>query len=202
VNWHSIDGNFDFADKKIVFQGQPTKYTDAQGRKQKGLAVGLAINSERFSGGEISANIRFSHVGLLNACDLVFYFDPANRWWVSAGLGSGNNAYYIRHYDGKLRVHGAAGSKNDLRAGHDYAIRVRVRGSKVTLTVDDVVVLSSIIPFPLPPSQTGVHCFDDHRDPTWTRVCCDAIQQSIQRDLRRSTSWRLSRVQIGGSPGK
>jgi len=162
MKWVAIDGNFDFTPSNIKFLGEPKPFTDSQGNQQTGIGYGLAMNSERFSGGEISAQIQFSEVGEANACELIFYFDPARRWFVSAGLGGAKYMYFIRHWDGQWRLNAVGGDKKNLEANRKYTIDVRVRGSKVTLFVDDVEVISTVLPFALPPSQTGVHCLDSN----------------------------------------
>src|SRR5262245_19763080 len=97
MRWTVIEGNFEFRGAQITFKGREAQFTDNQGRQQTGNAVGLAMNDQRFAGGEISATIEFSAISDTNACELVFYFDPARRWFVSAGLGGPQYAYFIRH---------------------------------------------------------------------------------------------------------
>ena len=161
MKWVAIDGTFTFAPSMITFSGEPKPFTDAQGVERIGVGYGIAMNNERFSGGDISATIEFSKITDANACELLFYFDPAHRWFVSAGLGGANYMYFIRTWAGQWRIHAWAGEKKNLQAGRKYLVNVRVRGSKVTLSVDDVEVTSTVLPFALPPSQTGIHCLDD-----------------------------------------
>lgn len=160
MSWAAVDGNLNFHLDSLTFRGEPTPYINAQGQEQIGLAIGLAVNNARFYGGDITAQIEFATIGENNSCEIVFYFDPLRRWFVSAGLGAGFS-YFIRHWDGRWHTHTFAGRKENLEAGRQYNLKVSVRGSKVTLAVDDVEVISAVVPFSLPPSQTGVHFLDD-----------------------------------------
>lgn len=127
-----------------------------------GLSFGLAISSMGFSGGEISAKVEFDQIGPGNSCELIFFFDPTRRTHVHAGIGGFDSAFCIRHWDGaNWQTHASTGSRASLRARTKYSLRVKVLGSRVTLLVDHVEVLGAILPFRLPPSQTGLFCLDD-----------------------------------------
>jgi hypothetical protein len=160
MRWTVIEGNFEIRGAQIVFKGSEAQYMDNQGRQQTGNAVGLAMNDQRFAGGEISATIEFSVISETNACELIFYFDPARRWFVSAGLGGPLHAYFIRHWEGRWQGHGSGGNKTDLVPKRRYEVTIRYRGSQVRLSVDGVEVLDVILPFTLPPTQTGIQCID------------------------------------------
>jgi hypothetical protein len=160
MRWTIIEGKFEIRGAQIVFKGTEAQYTDNQGNQQTGNAIGLVMNDQRFAGGEISATIEFSVISATNACELVFYFDPARLWLVSAGLGGPQHAYFIRHWDGQWQVHGSRGNKTNLVPKRRYEVILRYRGSQVRLSVDGVDVLDVILPFPLPPTQTGIQCID------------------------------------------
>jgi len=161
MNWGAIIGDFEISEAGIVFKGAPTPFKNARGEQEMGLLAGLAICSERFSSGDISARVEFEKISELNSCELVFYFDPVRRWHVSAGIGGANGMYVIRHWDGKWVEHAIAGSRKNLLPGRPYEIKVAVRGSRIALTVDGVDVLGAVLPFPVTPSQTGLWLLDD-----------------------------------------
>jgi len=162
MKWIAVDGSFEFKRQQIIFKGEPTPFTDNAGREAMGCAVGLAMNDQRFAGGEISATVEFSHIGSTNAVDVVFYFDPAKRWFASACIGGPGHSFAIRHWDGQWTIHNSSGIKNNLLPNRKYEVAVNYRGSYVSLSVDGVEVLAATLPFSLPPSQTGIHCIDDH----------------------------------------
>jgi hypothetical protein len=161
MRWAAAEGSLVFSDGLIRFKGAPVTFKNLEGQDEVGVAVGLALNNRRFSGGEIAAQVEFSKIGDRNACGLVFYYDPRRRAILSAGLG-GPGMYFIRLWDGsKWIVHAAGGTRSSLEAARSYDLRAVVRGSRVTLSVDGVDVLESVVPYAVPPSQTGIHFLDD-----------------------------------------
>ncbi len=161
MNWIPIYGTFDVQKSGIVFRGKPTPYKDTTGQDRIGIAAGLLMNDLNFSGGEISATVQFQRINGDNACELVFYFDPARRWFVSAGLGGPMAMCFIRHWDGEWHPHNYSGEKENLVAGRKYDLKIVVLGSTLSLSIDGIEALRANIPFPFPPSQTGIHCLDD-----------------------------------------
>lgn len=161
--WVAVEGIVEFSGPLVTFKGKPTKYQDQEGKEQVGLGVGLAINSDLFAGGEISAKVKFSKVGpLMNGCGTVVYYDPTNRSFLSAGLGGPGTMYVIRLWDGNKWInHAGGGQRDSLQADREYDVKITVRGSRVTLAIDGVDVLGTVVPYSIPPSQTGIHFLDD-----------------------------------------
>jgi hypothetical protein len=156
MNWLPLDGKWTIADDALTFHGEPAKYGE-----ETGLAVGLAMSSNRFTGGWISADVELSNVGPSNSCEIVFYYDSARRWIVSAGIGGPNRMFTIRHFDGKWVYHAATGDRSNLHAGRKYHLAVHVAGSSVRLEVDGVEAARATLPYALQPSQVGLSCLDD-----------------------------------------
>jgi hypothetical protein len=163
MKWVVINGDFEFRKQLIFFKGGEAPYTDNQGLQQIGNKVGLVMNNQSFAGGEIKATVEFAQIGDTNSCELLFYYDPSQGWFASAGIGGGpHQSFFIRHWSGEWTVHASAGTKSNLQANQRYELRVKFRGSHVRLSVDGVDVLAATLPFSLPPSQTGIHCIDSH----------------------------------------
>jgi hypothetical protein len=163
-NWAALQGIFEFGSNEIVFKGEPAKYRDQQGQEQVGFTPGLALSSTRFAGGEITAAVEFTKVTPLNSCELVFYYDAERKTFLSAGVGWPPAMYAIRRWDGLNGIsegYALAGDRRNLRAGQVYHLSASIQGSRVRLSTDGVEVLSAVLPFPLPPSQVGIYCFDD-----------------------------------------
>lgn len=96
-----------------------------------------------------------------NACELILFYDPSRGAFLCAGIGGPDSAFIIRHFDGsRWQTHASTGSRSALKPKQKYSFRVSLRGSRVRLAIDDVEVLVALIPFPIPPSQAGVFCFD------------------------------------------
>ena len=156
-NWAAVLGQFDFAPDEIRFHGGTITYGPAQ---EPGVALGTALSDEWFAGGSLSAEITFENVSLKSSCDLVLFYNPATRVFISAGL-SNEYLYGIRSFDNRWTTYGAVGDANSIRAGHAYRIECRARGSLVTLLTEGVEVVSANLPFALPQSQVGIWCRND-----------------------------------------
>lgn len=161
--WVPLAGEFAADQDKLVFRGKTVEY-DLQNEKKSGSSIGSAITGKRFSGGSISATIRFDSITNETACDIMLFYDPKTRFFVNAGLGGGPGMFSIRHWDGtKWTWHESGGDKANFHPNHDYRISARVRGSRITLSVDDVDVLAADVPLFLPSSQVGVWCMSSDR---------------------------------------
>ena len=161
IKWAVIQGNFDATKDLITFHGKPLPIKNAKGEERIGLDIGITMSNAQFLGGDISAEIEFTKISENNACEIVFYFDAATGVQLNAGIGS-YGAFCIRQWDGgKWVEHAVAGSRESLRHNRRYALKVNVRGSRVTLFVDEVEVLATVLPFSIPGSQVGLFCLDD-----------------------------------------
>jgi hypothetical protein len=160
MNWIVIKGDFDIG-KQIIFKGGELVSQDIQGHEKTQDKYGLVINNQHFAGGEIKATVEFAKISANNACELLFYFNPSQNSFVSAGLGGPHYGYFIRHWDGKSsRYQTGTASKLNLHPKTRYDLTLKLRGSQVRLSVNEVDVLAATLPFPLPPSQTGISCLD------------------------------------------
>ena len=150
--WIAVGGTFTFNDVGVCFKGHPEVYEG-----KEGASVGTALTDQRFAGGVISADISFTEVGPHSACDIVFWYNPETRYFVSAGMAR-EALFGIRHFDTRWTVHAVAGDGENLESGRDYRIRVQLRGSRVSLSVDGIDVAAATLPFSLTPSQVGIWC--------------------------------------------
>ncbi len=160
MKWAIVTGTFETGGKGLKFHGGPAVLPMADG-STRGLAVGRAICSERFSEGDIRAQIEFTQITPANACEIILYFEPSSGAHISAGIGGVNSAFVIRQFNGQWTVHASSGDRNNLKPKHKYDVRVALRGSRVALFIDDVEVCGATLPIPIPPTQVGVFCIDD-----------------------------------------
>jgi hypothetical protein len=151
-NWAPIIGDYKKTEGGIVFKGHVVTVNE-----QPAPALGNFICDQSFGGGTISAEIEFTDVQTPSACELIVWFDPSTRNFVSAGFGQ-SALYTIRHFANRWVDHAVAGDRKNLEAHRPYQVRVSVRGSLVNLTVDGVRVCSATLPFTIPQSQPGVWC--------------------------------------------
>lgn len=150
--WAPILGIYEEVDNGIQFKGSVVTANE-----QSGPAVGNFICDQAFGGGKISADIEFTDVETLPACELILWYDPSTKYFVSAGFGQ-TSLYSIRYFSNKWVDYALAGDRGNFQAHHPYHVEATVRGSHVLLEVDGVRVCSTSLPFPLPQSQPGVWC--------------------------------------------
>jgi hypothetical protein len=154
VHWAPLFGEAVFKENGLTFKGT---VIDFQGQSQPSL--GNFISNITFGGGKIRADIEFESVDEFTGCEIILYYDPANRFFVTAGLG-GTGLYAIRHFHPQNLwfVHAVAGDHKNLQAKHCYNVEVTVNGSRVLLKVDGVEVLSALLPYQTQVSQIGIWC--------------------------------------------
>jgi hypothetical protein len=161
--WMPLLGEFDVTEQEIRFLGKTIQY-----QERPIPAVGNLISDQRFSGGTIEATIHFDEVKERSAAELVLYYDPQTQGFLLAGLGGVPGTMFdIRAFrsapvEPAWTTLGVSGTRENLKAGRSYRIRADVSGSIVTLHVDEVHVLTAILPSPLPESQVGIWCLADH----------------------------------------
>lgn len=162
LKWAIIQGNFDISKDIVSFHGKAIPIKNAKGEEERiGLDIEIAMSNAQFSGGDINAEIEFGKIGSDNSCEIIFYYDAATGVQLNAGIGS-YGAFCIRQWDGDKWVnHAAGGSRESLRHNRRYSVKVNVRGSRVTLYIDEVEVLAVVLPFSIPSSQVGLFCLDD-----------------------------------------
>jgi hypothetical protein len=109
----------------------------------------------------IRGTVRFSKIGERSACQFIVSYGPANRAFVTAGIGSGSDGMFVvRTFHGTWMYHVNGGDRTALQANRDYEIAVRVTGSRLALTVDGVDVVVTNLPFVIPHNQVGIWCQD------------------------------------------
>ncbi len=150
-NWVPIEGHWRLEKAHLTFLGEPVRFGE-----QTGVSVGLAMSDRRFAGGEISATFEFDAISERTSGEIVFYHDPEKQWFISAGIGGSSSMYAIRHWDGRWVTHAAAGDRRNLSPNRRYRLRVSIAGSRVSLAVDGVDVLRTVLPFSLQSSFVGV----------------------------------------------
>lgn len=153
-NWTSIFGDYSLKKDEIIFKGTVQEYD----KGQKGAAIANLICDQYFGGGKITAEITFKKVSYPTACEIIIYYDPQTKNFVSVGLGGANSMYSIRSFAGNWTNHSSTGEYKNLKANKPYKVDIDFKGSTITLKVDGITVLVYNLPFNLPISQTGIWC--------------------------------------------
>jgi len=153
TNWAPIIGEYEENGNGIVFKGGMSEF---QGGSQ--VAIGNFLSQHTFAGGKLSVDVEFSAIDQYSACEVIIYYDPNTRAFVTAGIGSSGVFYTIRDFKTQWVIRRASGERKNLKAKKKYHIEVNLIGSKVTLVVDGVVVEETLLPYQLPQSQVGIWC--------------------------------------------
>ena len=150
--WAPLLGKFQENEGIIVFKGDTVIYNE-----QPGPAIGNFICDQTFGGGTISADIEFTDVKTVSACEIIVWFDPSTNNFVSAGFGP-KSLYSIRQFSSRWIDYALVGDRGNLQDHRRYHVEVKVSGQQMILAVDGVKVCSANLPFPLPQSQPGIWC--------------------------------------------
>lgn len=153
-NWTAIFGEFTLKSEELIFKGSVKEYD----KGQMGAAIANLICDQYFGGGKITTEITFKKVNFPTACEIIIYFDPQTKNFVSVGLGGAGSMYSIRSFVGNWTNHALTGEYKNIKANKSYKIEIEYKGSTITLKVDGIIVLVSTLPFNLPISQTGLWC--------------------------------------------
>ena len=153
IKWAPILGELEQKGQTLIFKGGTSEF---QGRPQ--VAVGNFLSDQMFSGGKISADVEFDAVDEYSACDIILFYEPITRFFVTAGIGAAGSLYTIRHFKDQWGIHGQVGERKNLFPKRKYQLEVTVIGSSVSLRVDGIVVLSLYLPYQVSQSQVGLWC--------------------------------------------
>lgn len=156
MNWTALLGEFTETKNEIIFKGKKVVFENEETRSD----FANIMSDQYFSGGKVSADILFKEIpsSLGTQCEIIIYYDPDTRNFLSAGLGGSWSMYSIRSFTNKWENHALSGSYSNLKANKVYKVEVELKGSKVILTVNGIVVLVTTLPFVVPISQVGVFC--------------------------------------------
>ncbi|MCW3073929.1 MAG: hypothetical protein JWP69_998 [Flaviaesturariibacter sp.] len=154
INWTSIYGDFIAKNDELTFKGGQVEYEQSR----KGAAIGNFICDQYFGGGKITAEITFKKVQFPTALEIIFYFDPQSRNFVSAGIGGAGYLYSVRSFTGSWTNHSNIGNYATLKANKVYKLELELKGSLVSLKVDGIKAVTTNLPYNLPISQVGIWC--------------------------------------------
>lgn len=156
MNWTALLGTYTENKNEIIFKGKKVTLDNEETRSE----YANIMSDQYFSGGKISAEISFKKIdpNLATQCEIIIFYDPDTRNFLSAGIGGSFNMYSVRSFSNKWENHALSGNYANLKANKFYKLEVEVKGSTVTLTVDGITVLVTTLPFVIPISQVGLFC--------------------------------------------
>jgi hypothetical protein len=192
-HWQSIYGSFLFETSRIIFQGgrvpQPGQISTP--------AAGLAMSDATYSGGGISALIKYKDAERAPSVQLVLFRNPIDNSMVAAGIEGDlfndtlNTRFVVNILDtsegyrtGSIEFHPVASTYwVESPRTREIALRVRSAGSLIDLYADGVQVLRCILRFSPPPSQCGLYV----RSPVNVEV------EDFSVDAKRRTAFVIMR---------
>src|SRR2546425_522719 len=154
VRWIPLIGTIEIADDSVTYRGKPST-TNAAG--QPIYSVGLVLSDQNFGGGTIRAGVRLDAVSSQNFVGLVLYYEPQTRSFVEVQLGGGYFCAAWSQVNGQWVDHGGVGTGDQVKAGQLYQVEAWVKGSSVHVSIDNVKVLSSVLPITLPVGQAALY---------------------------------------------
>ena len=157
--WVSLLGQYETLVNGIAFKGGSVI---DDGKTY--INIGNFLYDAAFSSGEISCDVIFSDIKENTGCEIIIFYDSQYGHFVTAGISNDKTIMFtIRHFDAtegksKWTYHGYAGDKKNLKPNQKYSLKVKLQGSRVSLSVDNIEVLTRDIPFNLPQSSPGIWC--------------------------------------------
>lgn len=158
LDWIPIQGEFDIKADSIIFIGKEATFKNmVTNQDEIGDAYGLLISDKKIGEGEISTEIQFDKIDTKTTCQIVFYYNSSNNDHLTAGICGGNAMFSLNtSISGKITIPIFNGDHNNLKAKQDYKLRVRIEGSKIFLEIDNVEVLSYLLPYNYQEGSVGL----------------------------------------------
>ncbi len=117
IKWASLLGRFKQKGTTLIFQGGSELDIEGQPKTE----IGNFLCNRKFSSGNIIADIEFTTVDQYTACDIILFYNPATRYFVTAGLGA-QAMYTIRDFTWICSRSGKADYLN-CRESHGFTLR-------------------------------------------------------------------------------
>jgi len=152
--WAAIAGRWRFSEKTAEYQGPE--------EPQRGPLLGLARASLPFRDGVIRSRIKLSRTEK-TAGGLFLGFQSVKSLYFMATIGAFDRAYVISEFRPEVgwRLLDSAGLLSNLTKDKAYDIKVSVSGQSIRLTVDEVEVLTTVLPSPMEATGFGLYAWDD-----------------------------------------
>lgn len=143
-----IEGRWSFEGNRTIFLG-PT---------DPGTPVGLCLSPCPFRSGTAGVRAKIGQDPQNSAARILIGYNAANGGYWSVGLGGYGRAYVTDGFTPGQgwRALDARGDASQLRPGSEHDIGIEVAGQRVSLSIDNVRVLESVLSSPLQGNQAGL----------------------------------------------
>lgn len=153
--WVPMVGTFKEENNIITFIGEEVQ---SEGNQQS--ATGHVLFNKKFNGGCITTEISFEGIVRDTGCQIIVYYqrEDTKLKMVTAGIGP-FGMFVIQSFDENgWKTLAITGNIKNLEKDKKYKLKVYLKGSTLYLSVNDVDILSSVIPFYTQQSQVGIWC--------------------------------------------
>jgi len=161
LSWIDVLGRWEFLnDGTIICHGVQ--------KRQPSEVPSVALSSCRIGQGQISVTAEFPDV--VGEARILFGYSSDTGSYLSAGLGGWDFGYSIQEMRQGVGIvgHAVGGARTNLQVGKKYRLKVTLRGSRVTLDIDNVQVLSHTLIDALPGEQVGLCIVGEDQDVNFT----------------------------------
>ena len=183
--------------------------------------LGIALANARFRDGVVRCGIKFeSNDGAMTgeSAGIVLGYHPELATYHVVGLGAFEAAYAIWEFTGTgWQGRRVGGMIQNLQYNHDYSIEVVQKGQRLSLQVDDVLVLEHVLSSPLAGNQLGLYAMSkspvqfgnleiQQRAPTAFVVMqfgppYDVLYKEVIRKVAKSLDFEVVRIDEVSRPG-
>jgi hypothetical protein len=143
-----IEGRWRFEGNRATFLG-PT---------EPGTPVGVCLSSSPFRSGTASVRVKLGARPQNSSARILIGYNAATGGYWTVGLGGYDRAYVTDAFNPGQgwRALDARGAASQLLPDHVHDIEAEITGQHVSLSVDHVRVLESVLPSPLQGNQAGL----------------------------------------------
>ncbi|MDP8240471.1 MAG: hypothetical protein P9X24_15375 [Candidatus Hatepunaea meridiana] len=156
-NWVSLLGKLDQEDNKLIFRGSTEPTISVQAKENTGIFL-CDQTIESIGIGNIHANITFRGTVENVGCQFIIENSVSSQGYLTAGIGTSHFATVRVFKQNVEEIFAAQGEHSQLKQGKPYHLSVRKLGSRVSVHVDGVNIITTDLPYSISKSQVGIWC--------------------------------------------
>lgn len=159
VEWIPFLGEFERDNGTIIYKGKLVNITTQEGDNVLQPAIGYCISSKLFNEGSIKCKVRFTEANEASGCNIIFNRNAKSGDFSLAGISPGPvPPFVIQSFEKGSWVYNSnfVGDRSFIKPNTDYEIELVVKGSNVTLKINNVIVTGADMP--LINGQVGIWC--------------------------------------------
>lgn len=151
-SWAPVAGYWQLHENWVAFNGEPA------------VPLGVLLGPARIDSGTVKATITLAAAAPNSAGHILLGYTSPERPYLTVGLGGGDSeAYVVAEFapnTGWSRLTGI-GERSNLLVEHPYEVEVSINARRLSLSVDDIRVITHTLPQPLETGQVGLFACGD-----------------------------------------